>query len=116
MDVLSSQANLAGYRAVFVGSRCLWPQFPYDDDGSGHDSTSQTDGYGCGSCWFAGDCNSQAFSVIVSATDVRPAAKEQVESLGASFVAVMDEEFKAAESAAGYAKQMSQADPEKQQP
>src|SRR5690606_23468277 len=44
---------------------------------------------------------------IVSATDVRPAAKEQVASLGAKFVAVEDEEFKAAETAGGYAKEMS---------
>jgi NAD(P) transhydrogenase subunit alpha len=44
---------------------------------------------------------------VVTATDVRPAAKEQVESLGAKFVAVEDEEFKAAETAAGYAKEMS---------
>ena len=51
---------------------------------------------------------------VVSATDVRPAAKEQVESLGASFVAVEDEEFKQAETAGGYAKEMSDAYKKKQ--
>jgi alanine dehydrogenase len=52
---------------------------------------------------------------VVSATDVRPAAKEQVESLGGTFIAVEDEEFKAAETAGGYAKEMSAAYKKKQQ-
>jgi H+-translocating NAD(P) transhydrogenase subunit alpha len=81
MDVLSSQANLAGYQAVI-------------DAAYEYDRALQ-----------AG--NARRLGAVVSATDVRPAAKEQVASLGAKFIAVEDEEFKAAETAGGYAKEMS---------
>src|SRR6266704_947872 len=72
MDVLSSQANLAGYRAVIEATE-----------------------------------TARRLGAVVTATDVRPATKEQVESLGAKFLAVEDEEFKNAQTAGGYAKEMS---------
>ncbi len=114
MDVLSSQANLAGYRAVLEAADAYGRSFPMMMTAAGTIAPARLMVMGAGVAGLQAIATARRLGAIVSATDVRPAAKEQVESLGASFVAVMDEEFKAAESAAGYAKQMSQAYLEKQ--
>lgn len=114
MDVLSSQANLAGYRAVLEAANAYGRSFPMMMTAAGTIAPTRLMVMGAGVAGLQAIATARRLGAIVSATDVRPAAKEQVESLGASFVAVMDEEFKAAESAAGYAKQMSQAYLEKQ--
>jgi len=114
MDVLSSQANLAGYRAVLEAANAYGRSFPMMMTAAGTIAPARLMVMGAGVAGLQAIATARRLGAIVSATDVRPAAKEQVESLGASFVAVMDEEFKAAESAAGYAKQMSQAYLEKQ--
>jgi NAD(P) transhydrogenase subunit alpha len=114
MDVLSSQANLAGYKAVLEAADAYGRSFPMMMTAAGTIAPARLMVMGAGVAGLQAIATARRLGAIVSATDVRPAAKEQVESLGASFVAVMDEEFKAAESAAGYAKQMSQAYLEKQ--
>ncbi|MBL0339201.1 MAG: Re/Si-specific NAD(P)(+) transhydrogenase subunit alpha [Rhodospirillaceae bacterium] len=114
MDVLSSQANLAGYKAVLEAAAAYGRSFPMMMTAAGTIAPARLMVMGAGVAGLQAIATARRLGAIVSATDVRPAAKEQVESLGASFVAVMDEEFKAAESAAGYAKQMSQAYLEKQ--
>ncbi len=114
MDVLSSQANLAGYRAVLEAANAYGRSFPMMMTAAGTIAPARLMVMGAGVAGLQAIATARRLGAIVSATDVRPAVKEQVESLGASFIAVMDEEFKAAESAAGYAKQMSQAYLEKQ--
>ena len=114
MDVLSSQANLAGYRAVLEAADAYGRSFPMMMTAAGTIAPARLMVMGAGVAGLQAIATARRLGAIVSATDVRPAVKEQVESLGASFIAVMDEEFKAAESAAGYAKQMSQAYLEKQ--
>src|SRR6266436_3721991 len=98
MDVLSSQANLAGYRAVIDAAAEYGRALPMMMTAAGTIPAAKVFVMGAG---VAG------LQAIATATDVRPAAKEQVESLGAKFIAVEDEEFKQAETAGGYAKEMS---------
>jgi NAD(P) transhydrogenase subunit alpha len=107
MDVLSSQANLAGYRAVIDASSIFGRAFPMMMTAAGTVPAAKTFIMGAGVAGLQAIATARRLGAIVTATDVRPAAKEQVASLGAKFVAVEDEEFKAAETAAGYAKPMS---------
>jgi NAD(P) transhydrogenase subunit alpha len=107
MDVLSSQANLAGYRAVIDASAAFGKAFPMMMTAAGTVPAARVFVMGAGVAGLQAIATAKRLGAVVSATDVRPAAKEQVESLGGKFVAVMDEEFKQAETAAGYAKPMS---------
>jgi NAD(P) transhydrogenase subunit alpha len=107
MDVLSSQANLAGYRAVIEGSQLYGRALPMMMTAAGTVAAAKVFIMGAGVAGLQAIATARRLGGIVSATDVRPAAKEQVASLGAKFVAVENEEFKAAETAAGYAKPMS---------
>jgi proton-translocating NAD(P)+ transhydrogenase subunit alpha len=107
MDVLSSQANLAGYRAVIEAAAVFGRAFPMMMTAAGTVPAARVMVMGAGVAGLQAIATARRLGAVVSATDVRPAAKEQVQSLGATFVAVEDEEFKQAETAAGYAKEMS---------
>jgi H+-translocating NAD(P) transhydrogenase subunit alpha len=107
MDVLSSQANLAGYRAVIDGAAEFGRALPMMMTAAGTVPAARVFVMGAGVAGLQAIATARRLGAIVTATDVRPAAKEQVESLGAKFIAVEDEEFKAAETAGGYAKEMS---------
>ena len=107
MDVLSSQANLAGYRAVIDAAAEFGRALPMMMTAAGTVPATRAFIMGAGVAGLQAIATARRLGAVVTATDVRPAAKEQVESLGAKFVAVEDEEFKAAETAAGYAKEMS---------
>src|SRR6187397_2865490 len=107
MDVLSSQANLAGYRAVIDAAEEYGRAFPMMMTAAGTVPAARVFVMGAGVAGLQAVATARRLGAVVSATDVRPAAKEQVASLGAKFIAVEDEEFKAAETAAGYAKEMS---------
>lgn len=107
MDALSSQANLAGYRAVIEAANLYGRSFPMMMTAAGTVAAAKAFIMGVGVAGLQAIATARRLGAIVTATDVRPATKEQVQSLGAKFVAVEDEEFKAAETAAGYAKPMS---------
>src|ERR687888_210008 len=107
MDVLSSQANLAGYRAVVDAAAEYGRALPMMMTAAGTVPAAKVFVMGAGVAGLQAIASARRLGAIVTATDVRPAAKEQVESLGAKFIAVEDEEFKQAETAAGYAKEMS---------
>jgi NAD(P) transhydrogenase subunit alpha len=114
MDVLSSQANLAGYRAVIDASAEFGRAFPMMMTAAGTVPAAKVFVMGAGVAGLQAIATARRLGAIVTATDVRPAAKEQVSSLGAKFVAVEDDEFRQAETAAGYAKPMSAAYQDKQ--
>ncbi len=107
MDVLSSQANLAGYKAVIDAAAQFGRAMPMMMTAAGTIAPARVLVMGVGVAGLQAIATARRLGAIVSATDVRPATKEQVESLGATFVAVMDDEFKNAQTAAGYAKPMS---------
>ena len=107
MDALSSQANLAGYRAVIEAAHAYGRGMPMMMTAAGTVAAAKVFVMGAGVAGLQAIATARRLGAVVTATDVRPAAKEQVESLGAKFTAVEDEEFKAAETAAGYAKEMS---------
>src|SRR6202163_1585370 len=109
MDVLSSQANLAGYRAIIDGSAEYGRALPMMMTAAGMVPAAKVFVMGAGVAGLQAIATARRLGAVVTATDVRPAAKEQVASLGAKFVAVEDEEFKQAETAGGYAKEMSKA-------
>jgi H+-translocating NAD(P) transhydrogenase subunit alpha len=109
MDVLSSQANLAGYRAVVDAAGEYGRALPMMMTPAGTVPAARIFVMGVGVAGLQAIATARRLGGIVTATDVRPATKEQVESLGAKFVAVEDEEFKQAETAGGYAKEMSKA-------
>ena len=107
MDVLSSQANLAGYRSVIEAAEAFGRAFPMMMTAAGTVPAAKLFVMGVGVAGLQAIATARRLGAIVTATDVRPAVKEQVESLGAKFIAVEDEEFKQAETAGGYAKEMS---------
>ncbi len=107
MDVLSSQANLAGYKAVLDACEYYGGAFPMMMTAAGTVKPAQVLVMGAGVAGLQAIATAKRLGAVVHATDVRPAAKEQVASLGGKFVAVEDEEFKQAETAGGYAKEMS---------
>jgi H+-translocating NAD(P) transhydrogenase subunit alpha len=107
MDVLSSQANLAGYKAVIDAAAQYGRAMPMMMTAAGTIAPARVLVMGVGVAGLQAIATAKRLGAIVSATDVRPATKEQVESLGGTFVAVMDEEFKNAQTAGGYAKEMS---------
>ena len=107
MDVLSSQANLAGYRAIVDGAAEYGRALPMMMTAAGTVSAARIFIMGVGVAGLQAIATARRMGAIVTATDVRPATKEQVESLGAKFLAVEDDEFKQAQTAGGYAKEMS---------
>jgi NAD(P) transhydrogenase subunit alpha len=108
MDVLSSQANLAGYKAVLDATAAFGRAFPMMMTAAGTVAPAKVFVMGAGVAGLQAIATARRLGAVVSATDVRPAAKEQVESLGASFVMVESEETRQAETAGGYAKEMSE--------
>jgi NAD(P) transhydrogenase subunit alpha len=109
MDVLSSQANLAGYKAVIDAAEQFGRAFPMMMTAAGTVAPAKVMVMGAGVAGLQAIATARRLGAVVSATDVRLAAKEQVESLGATFVFVDDEEARQAETAGGYAKEMSDA-------
>ena len=107
MDVLSSQANLAGYQAVIDAAYEYDRALPMMMTAAGTVPAARIFVMGAGVAGLQAIATARRLGAVVTATDVRPAAKEQVASLGAKFIAVEDDEFKAAETAGGYAKEMS---------
>lgn len=107
MDVLSSQANLAGYKAVVDAASIFGQALPMMMTPAGTVPAAKAFIMGVGVAGLQAIATARRLGAQVTATDVRPATKEQVQSLGAKFVAVEDEEFKQAQTAAGYAKPMS---------
>jgi NAD(P) transhydrogenase subunit alpha len=114
MDVLSSQANLAGYKAVVDAAAMFGQAIPMMMTAAGTVPAAKVFIMGVGVAGLQAIATARRLGAIVSATDVRPATKEQVASLGAKFIAVEDEEFKQAQTATGYAKPMSAAYQQKQ--
>lgn len=107
MDILSSQSNLAGYKAVIEASTIYGKAFPMMMTAAGTVAPAKCLIMGAGVAGLQAIATARRLGAVVSASDVRPAAKENVESLGAKFIAVEDEEFKQAETDDGYAKEMS---------
>jgi H+-translocating NAD(P) transhydrogenase subunit alpha len=114
MDVLSSQANLAGYQAVIDAAHEFDRAMPMMMTAAGTVPAAKVFVMGAGVAGLQAIATAKRLGAAVSATDVRPASKEQVASLGGKFIAVEDDEFKAAETAGGYAKEMSKEYQEKQ--
>ncbi len=114
MDVLSSQSNLAGYKAVIDAAAVFERALPMMMTAAGTVPAARVFVMGVGVAGLQAIATARRLGAIVTATDVRPAVKEQVASLGAKFIAVEDEEFKQAETAGGYAKEMSEAYKKKQ--
>jgi NAD(P) transhydrogenase subunit alpha len=107
MDVLSSQANLAGYKSVVDAAAMFQQAMPMMMTAAGTVPAAKVFIMGVGVAGLQAIATARRLGAQVTATDVRPATKEQVASLGAKFVAVEDDEFKQAQTAAGYAKPMS---------
>jgi proton-translocating NAD(P)+ transhydrogenase subunit alpha len=114
MDVLSSQSNLAGYKAVVDAAAAFERALPMMMTAAGTVPAARVFVMGVGVAGLQAIATARRLGAIVTATDVRPAVKEQVASLGAKFIAVEDEEFKQAETSGGYAKEMSDAYKKKQ--
>lgn len=114
MDVLSSQSNLAGYKAVLEAAANFPRAFPMMMTAAGTVPPARVFVMGAGVAGLQAIATARRLGAIVSATDVRPAAREQVQSLGASFVMVESDEMKQAETAGGYAKEMSEDFKQKQ--
>jgi NAD(P) transhydrogenase subunit alpha len=107
MDVLSSQANLAGYRAVVEAAAAFDRGFPMLMTAAGTIPAANAFVMGAGVAGLQAIATARRLGGRVSATDVRPAAKEEIKSLGAAFVGHEDDESRAAQTAGGYAKPMS---------
>ena len=107
MDVLSSQANLAGYRSVIDAAEQFGKAFPMMMTAAGRVNPAKVMVLGVGVAGLQAIATAKRLGAVVSATDVRSATKEQVESLGGKFIMVEDEESTNAETEGGYAKEMS---------
>jgi len=107
MDILSSQSNLSGYRAVVEGAGIYGRAMPMMMTAAGTVAPAKCFIMGVGVAGLQAIATARRLGAVTTATDVRPATKEQVASLGAKFIAVENDEFKEAETAGGYAKQMS---------
>ncbi len=112
MDVLSSQANLAGYRAVIEGANAFERGFAMMMTAAGTVPPARVFVIGAGVAGLQAIATARRLGAIVSATDVRPAAKEEIRSLGATYVGVDDEEL--AGQTGAYAREMSDAFRQKQ--
>ena len=107
MDVLSSQANLAGYKSVIDAAEKFGKAFPMMMTAAGRINPAKVMILGVGVAGLQAIATAKRLGAVVSATDVRSATKEQVESLGGKFIMVEDDELKEAETSGGYAKEMS---------
>ena len=107
MDVLSSQSNLAGYKAVLDAAEQFGRAFPMMMTAAGTLPPAKVLVMGAGVAGLQAIATARRLGAVVSATDVRPVAKEQVQSLGASFVMIESDELKQAETSGGYAREMS---------
>ena len=114
MDVLSSQANLAGYRSVIDAAEQFGKAFPMMMTAAGRVNPAKVMVLGVGVAGLQAIATAERLGAVVSATDVRSATKEQVESLGGKFIMVEDEESTNAETEGGYAKEMSEEYKKKQ--
>ena len=114
MDVLSSQANLAGYKAVLDATEEFDRALPMMMTAAGTIAPAKVFVMGAGVAGLQAIATARRLGAVVSATDVRPVAREQVQSLGANFVMVEDDETAQAETDEGYAKEMSAAYQKKQ--
>ncbi len=114
MDVLSSQSNLAGYRAVVEAAGAFPRGFPMMMTAAGTVPPARVFVIGAGVAGLQAIATARRLGAIVSATDVRPSSRDEIKSLGAAFVGVDDEETAAAQTAGGYAKEMSDAFRQKQ--
>jgi len=108
MDVLSSQSNLAGYRSVIDAAEQYNKVFPMMMTAAGRINPVKVMVLGAGVAGLQAIATARRLGAVVCATDVRLATKEQVESLGAKFIMVEDEESRQAETSGGYAKEMSE--------
>ena len=108
MDVLSSQANLAGYKAVLEAADAFGRALPMMMTAAGTIKAARVLVMGAGVAGLQAIATARRLGAIVSATDVRIAAKEQVESLGATFITVDEAAMRAAETAGGYAREMGE--------
>lgn len=109
MDVLSSQSNLAGYRAVIEAAQCFGRAFPMMMTAAGTIAPARVLVIGAGVAGLQAIATAKRLGAIVSAFDVRPAVKEQVQSLGATFVEVAPDSGESAETKGGYAREMTDA-------
>ena len=107
MDVLSSQANLAGYRSVIDAAEQFGKAFPMMMTAAGRVNPAKVMVLGVGVAGLQAIATAKRLGAVVSATDVRAATKEQVESLGGKFIMVEDEDSTSTETDGGYAKEMS---------
>ena len=107
MDILSSQSNLAGYQAVINASKLFNKALPMMMTAAGTIAPAKVMVFGAGVAGLQAIATAKRLGAIVSATDVRVAAKEQVESLGGKFIMVESDELEDAETSGGYAKEMS---------
>ena len=108
MDALSSMATVAGYRAVLAGATASARMFPMLTTAAGTLTPAKVFVLGCGVAGLQAIATAKRLGAVVSAYDVRPAAKEQAESVGAKFI-VLDMDAKAAEGSGGYARAMDEA-------
>ena len=108
MDVLSSQSNLAGYKAVIEAANSFNKAMPMMMTAAGTIAPAKVMVFGAGVAGLQAIATAKRLGAVVSATDVRLAAKEQVRSLGGKFVIIDSDELKDAETAGGYAKEMSE--------
>jgi len=107
MDILSSQANIAGYKAVLDALEHYGRGMPMMMTAAGTVPPAKVFIMGVGVAGLQAIATAKRMGAVVTATDVRPATKEQVESLGGKFIAVENDEFQQAQTAGGYAKEMS---------
>ena len=114
MDVLSSQANLAGYRSVIDAAEHFRKAIPMMMTAAGRVNPAKVMILGVGVAGLQAIATAKRLGAVVSATDVRSATKEQVESLGGKFIMVDDKESRGAETNTGYAKEMSEEYKQKQ--
>ncbi|MEQ9491604.1 MAG: Re/Si-specific NAD(P)(+) transhydrogenase subunit alpha [Alphaproteobacteria bacterium] len=114
MDILSSQGNISGYKAVLDALEFYGRAMPMMSTAAGRVSPANAFIMGVGVAGLQAIATARRLGAVVYATDVRPDTKEQVESLAGKFVAVEDEEFQQAQTEGGYAKEMSDAYKKKQ--
>ena len=108
MDMLSSQNNLAGYKAVIDGAAEFGSALPMMMTAAGTVPPAKVFIMGVGVAGLQAIATAKRLGAVVTATDVRPATKEQVESLGGKFIMVDEASMKDAETSGGYAKEMSE--------
>lgn len=115
MDALSSMSNIAGYKSALIGANALDRYLPMMMTAAGTIPPAKVLVLGAGVAGLQTIATAKRLGAVVEAFDIRPAVKEQVESLGAKFVDIPDEKNDEAETKAGYAKEQTESDRERQQ-